>query len=526
MNGDLFTYLAGWIPLGLYLIPLVGGFFTAVWMTVWFGTKFWDKRQFWKIFIRGWVVILSLYFIAWFASPPPPIPIRLILSSSYLDADSTQAWQIKCLTELINDRLLSSRKAFVVMTDDYCPVLDIKEADNDALQDAAVRTRASWIVEFKPDKGGVLVTILKRSGRVFKVVNDFSTEGLPFRNAVRDIVEFTGKELGDKRGKGDSFVPDILQTDSVLAEFFSALVMRDSGRLETTNAILFRMNQDNPSWVLLRRELARTQLKYHPSLYKDQILNALLDLSKQTPQDVEVYRLLGEAYLEDRNWEKAESALKLASNLNPDDPRNYFYLSRLSEDRLENLHWKSKRRLLDRALQLAPAYEAASISLAKFYVDILERRLALETLEKAQQVNPASVPILLNRSAALVELRRNQEAIDLCEHILTLEPGHPGALYNMGIALVWMEKFDEGIAILDSSYRNGGTVDNLYYMGVAYQRKGDWEQAEKYFEKRFALPTAREDRVAVSARERVKILRRWIAQRDSLGAVDSTSQQQ
>jgi len=196
-------------------------------------------------------------------------------------------------------------------------------------------------------------------------------------------------------------------------------------------------------------------------------------------------------------------------------------LSRLSDKRLENLPWKSKRLLLDRALQLTPAYEAASLSLANYYVSVLDRRLALENLEKAQAVNPASVPILLSRSGAFVELRKNEEAIELCERILELEPGHPGALYNMGIALVWMEKFDEGIAVHDSSYRNGGTVDNLYYMGVAYQRKGDWEQAEKYFQKRFALPTGLEDRVAVSARERVKILRGWIAERDSLEAIDT-----
>ncbi|MBT3234096.1 MAG: hypothetical protein HN356_14955, partial [Calditrichaeota bacterium] len=81
------------------------------------------------------------------------------------------------------------------------------------------------------------------------------------------------------------------------------------------------------------------------------------------------------------------------------------------------------------------------------------------------------------------------------------------------------------IAVLDSSYRNGGTVDNLYYMGVAYQRNGEWELAEKYFQQRFALPTGLEDRVAVSARERVKILRGWIASRDSLETMDTTSQQ-
>jgi tetratricopeptide (TPR) repeat protein len=525
MHSDLFTYLSGWIPLGLWLIVFVGIVFTAFWMTVYFGTKFWDRRHFWKIYYRGWILILSLYLIGWIANPPPPIPIRVVISTSFTDADPSQVWQIKGFSELIKKRLLSSPKPFVVMTDNYCPVLVLEGKTEQEINDNAVHSRATWIVHFRPEKGAVSVDVKKRSGAYFNLKADFNTSGMPFTNSARDLIESIGKQLGDKRDNGEGFELDILQPDSVLTQFFNALVVRDSGELEASNAMLYTLNRDNPSWTFLRKELARTQLMYHPSLYKEQIVNALIDISRQTPGDAEVFRLLGWTYLEGRNWEKAESALKIANNLNSDEPRIYYLLSRLSDERLENLPWKSKRLLLDRALQLTPAYESAALSLAKFYVSVLDRRLALETLEKAQAVDPASVPILLSRSGAFVELRRNEEAIELCERILDLEPGHPSALYNMGIALVWQENYDEGIAALDSSYSNGGTVDNLYYMGVAYQRNGEWELAEKYFQQRFALPTGLEDRVAVSARERVKMLRGWIASRDSLETMDTTSQQ-
>ncbi len=523
MNGDMFTYLSGWIPLGLWIIPLIGGTFTAFWMTVWFGTKFWDRRHFWRILIRGWALLLGIYLIAWIANPPPPIPIRVVVSSSCHLADSIQSWHIKGLSEFTKDRVLSSQKAFVVLTGDYCPVLGMEQKTDRANFEGAIQAKASWVVHFKPEEGAVSVRVMKRSGSSFIQKGKFSTAGSTFRNSARDIVESVGKLLDDKRDKENVFKLDILQPDSVLTAFFNALVVRDSGDLETADAMLYTLNRDNPNWLLLRRELARTQLMYHPSLYKNQIVSALLDISRQSPGDAEIFRLLGWAYLEDHKWEKAESALKLANNLNSDDPRTYYYLSRLSDERLENLPWKSKRKLLERALQLAPAYESASLSLAKYFVGMLERRMAFEILEEAQSVNPASVPILLTRSAALVELRRNQEAIDICNQILKLEPGHPGALYNMGIALVWMEKYDEGIAVLDSSYRNGGTVDNLYYIGVANQRKGDWEKAEKYFQKRATLPVDSDDRVAVSARERVKILRGWIAERDNATAIDTTN---
>ena len=85
-----------------------------------------------------------------------------------------------------------------------------------------------------------------------------------------------------------------------------------------------------------------------------------------------------------------------------------------------------------------------------------------------------------------------------------------------------MGQWDEAIALFDSSYRNGGSIDNLYYLGVVYQRKKDWKNAIHYFQERMIRPTDEWDQVAVSARERIKRIKRWMAEEDSAKARERT----
>jgi len=138
--------------------------------------------------------MLSLYLIAWIANPPPPIPIRVVVSSSYSGADSTQSWQIKGFSELIKNRFLSSQKAFVVMTDDYCPVLDIDGKTDQEIKDNAVRARATWIVNFKPENHSVSVEVLKRSGKTFKLKSEFNTR-MPSETRQKNLLNLSASNL-------------------------------------------------------------------------------------------------------------------------------------------------------------------------------------------------------------------------------------------------------------------------------------------------------------------------------------------
>jgi len=233
-------------------------------------------------------------------------------------------------------------------------------------------------------------------------------------------------------------------------------------------------------------------------------------------QGADQYILLADYFLRFREWYEAESALKLALNVTLDDPRIFFNLSRLWRGRLEDLPYKDKNDLKRIALRLCPGYEEARLALAASYREQLDRSTAVAVLKDGIAIDPNSVPLLLSLAANLVEMGFKEQAIEVCNRILELEPGHTGALYNLGLAHLYLNDYDRAIAMFDSSFNNGGTVENLYYLGVAYQEKREWKTAIKYFQMRMIRLRWTHDPVSVSARERIQQLQSWIEQTDSL----------
>jgi len=525
MISDQISYLSGWIPLGIWLPILLGMSFTFIWWTIWAGTGFWSIRRFWKVLSYGWVITITLYTAAWFIERPPPIPVRVIITIEQYEKGETP-WFLKGVQEAIAWRLRTSPRSYVVLDGDYCPALNRARFDERSFERLARWMKAKWLL--KISRGGapvgnpVKIEMYKRSGSRFKRKFLIENKTEPFSAKGEQIAEIVAIELGDDlvKAKWVDHPSDMPDTD--LRKFYDALILRDDGHIDSAEVILDRLKQSNPSWIAAHRESARCQLKSHPGIHHEEINNSLytaLKLSRNTSrlsnQDSESLILFAYYYLESRDWDLAESALKLAYNSLPDDPRVLFYLSRLSKNRLQEMHLKSSHELQERALYLAPGYVAARLALTEYYSKRLEKNPAMSILDEGLGVDPNSLPLLLSRSALQLEMSRTEEALQTCQQILDMKPRHPGALYNMGIGSIYLERFEDGIAFLDSSYRNGGTVDNLYYKGVAYQRMGRYPEAIKEFQHRFAEPRSSDDRIALSSRQRIKRLKKWIAEADS-----------
>ncbi len=120
MNHDLVVFLSGWIPFGIYLPRLVGFFLSIIWLVVWAGTRFWEKRVLRRNLIRIWALIFILYFTAWFIDPPPAIPIRVTL---FEHPDST-SWQACGVSELLRNGLSRSNQPIVLLDRKTCPGLE------------------------------------------------------------------------------------------------------------------------------------------------------------------------------------------------------------------------------------------------------------------------------------------------------------------------------------------------------------------------------------------------------------------
>ncbi len=525
MSSDLLAYLSGRLPLGIKLLPLVGGTFTFVWWVIWRGTGFWRRHRFFRILWQGWVVIITLYIVAWRIFPPPPIPIRVVVVAERPDSDSPPHWRARGLADAIERRLAASRKPFTIQSPEFIPVLTRAGSTTERLDSLALQMEVRWQVQIVPSGetstvGRHTVLIKRRRGDAFKTAAEIDAVGSLFVGDAIRVAEEVSRRLGDSSplerwpGKPPN-LPDVQ-----FAALYTAVEHCEAGQFDSAAAILTDLIDEHPRWAAPRLELARTLLSHQPGLGGDRIKAALLKVLELEPDNAEAYILLGRLFLEFRGWNEAESAFKLAYHHNPDDPRVFYYLSRLNDQRFHDLPWDGEPELLERALTLASGYEAARAALAAWFREQLQYQPSYDLLTIGLALDPVSVSMKLAMSATLLKLTRNEEALEQCRQVLELRPGHPGALYNMGITLIWLERYDEAIAALDSSYRSGGTVDNLYYLGIAYQRKRDFREAMRQFKRRVAYYQGADDRAAVSARERVKKLRKWIAKEDSLAGIE------
>lgn len=524
MSGDLSAFLSGNIPGGIVLLPIGIFAFTAAWSLTWWGTRFWSKGRFFAILVLGWVVVTAAYGFVWKKSNPPPLPIRVVVIALNHQGEQHQDWRFRGMADIIERRLAASPNHYVLQRTEFTPVLTRYRHSPEKLDSLALLLKARWLITVSPsiqsDSTIPTVHIRQYEKKVYQTKGEFNAGSGSF---ISEAVSLTGKvlqTLGDNTPPlGQYGLPPNLP-DTAFERLNKAILMRETDKYPLAIASLSFLKEEYPKWLRPYQELAICHLEYYSAYHQDDIHLLLLSAIEIDPYDPESYILLTRYFLNFSNWFEAESAAKLAYNRTLDDPRVFYYLSRLYRGRLKDMPLIDKDDNKRHALHLAPGYEAVRLAIAESYRKQLERYTSLKFLNEGLEIDPESIPLLMAKAANLAELRHCEKAEAVCRKILDLSPGNTTALYNLAIAQLFSGQIDEAIATFDSSYSSGGTIENLYYLGVAYQEKGDWDTAVEYFQQRMVRYENYFDQVAVSARERIKRLKSWIAERDSLKALE------
>lgn len=519
MTPDIIEYFNGSVPFGLPLIPFLGFLFTFIWWVVWRGTGFWGVRKFWRILVVGWIAIITGYSAYWSYRKPEPIPIRVFIRVGDFVGKNPGAWA-EGIADGIRCRLRADTKHFVVLDEETAPAM-YRVTNQEQLDSVAKLMRVKHQVTITQDSVGsgerptVKIELRDWLGKEYKLLADLIVPNVSLSTSSAWAGEAVAQKFGgaDLKGVWAGRHPNL--PDSLLEVHYLAFSLRRQGEIDLASAFFMAEADDDTTWSAPRIEFARTRLNSNPNLHEEDIRNFLLEAAAIDRNNPESYILLGRHFLEFRDWDEAESALKLAYYFDSDDPRTCFYLSRLMENRLSDLSIKSSRGLIERALKLAPGFESARLGLVEKLRGVNLYREAVKVIEDGLVIDPNSRPLQITASAIYLELRQYQRAAHLCERILADEPRHYEALYNLGLSRLWLKEYDGAVALFDSSYNNGGTVENLYYCGVANQFKGDYPEAIGWFQKRFAAALNQHDEGAASARARIGMLRDWIIE-DSL----------
>jgi|GEM_PF-4499823 len=543
MTPDILEFLSWGLPGGIMLVPTGIGIWLLIWSVVWKGTKFWDSRQYFRMLVKGSVVIVVSYFVMWFIFRPAPLPQRVLIWSGnpYLENSITPLpipdslltdqdparrvqprvyvgdpivelrsfdWQKCAIHDLLERRIAKSDRELTIQSDDLAPVLKRFNWQGDSLIRLAERLGCLWLIEIRRGEDSLLTVFIHPrrllSGR-WEPVEKFNLKSGNFNITALELVAEVQRRMGEGKGLNHNELKGVGVTD--LEKLYRAKMLAKLGAVDSAGVILEKLMQDYPNWKFPFQEFANTYLS---NSLKDKTLyvhNALVKAIRIDSLDARSFSLFALYFLEKREWDKAESSLKLAMAHDPQDPRPLFDMTKLNYSRYQDIPYKYPLQILDRVIQMAPGFETARLARAKYYHNTHLYRKAKTLLKKGIEIDSLSTPLLLSHAFSELASAEKNEAMRQFRHIIAIKPGHPEAYYNLGHTFLVDAKYDSAIVAFDSSYANGGSVDNLYMIGLAKERQGKYEEALRYYEKRILYSKGRDDRTALAATDQIRKVR-------------------
>lgn len=248
------------------------------------------------------------------------------------------------------------------------------------------------------------------------------------------------------------------------------------------NALRLRPSTEEPALANLREKLARAYLVVEQ---RDQAIELLESVVRETPMRFETYELLGELYLKKGNLEKAMRNFEQTLLIDSSRPENYL--------RLAELYLQLKQ--IDKAVEIMRTARgkfpdvpqiiftlAVTLSQAKKHTEAMTA--FAEAQAEAEQNNQEMLTgsFYLQYGAAAEQAGLLDKAAELLRECIRLDPTLAAEAQNY-IGYMWVDRdmnLDEAGEMikkaLEAEPDNGAFLDSL---GWYHFKKGDYEQALK-----------------------------------------------
>lgn len=151
---------------------------------------------------------------------------------------------------------------------------------------------------------------------------------------------------------------------------------------------------------------------------------------------------------------------------------------------------------LEALIQAEPNRADLRVQLAELYL-ARQPEKALEQYLAAAKLEPGQASHRIGLGSALVRLRRMADAVGVLRQALTMNPPDDVAYYahtNLGTALFELNDFagaaKEFLWVLDHQEDRTRIAVTLYFLGICFDKLGDYEQALKAYEQFLAVASA------------------------------------
>ncbi|HQH71560.1 MAG TPA: tetratricopeptide repeat protein, partial [bacterium] len=144
--------------------------------------------------------------------------------------------------------------------------------------------------------------------------------------------------------------------------------------------------------------------------------------------DLDRYRALGQAYMEEENFPAAIEAYRQAAALAPRSASDIINLG------IANYHGDQNDesiRILKQGLELDPANVFAFYNLGLAYKKIGDSTHAVEYFQHTAERDPSDAATLYNLGLSLTKLKRDDEAAGWFEKTIQVDPKHSSAYYRL-----------------------------------------------------------------------------------------------
>jgi Tfp pilus assembly protein PilF len=296
----------------------------------------------------------------------------------------------------------------------------------------------------------------------------FAVGGAPAQNVIVRLESFRGgivaQMMTDRTGK---FMFSGLKPDqyivTVRAEGFKET--QQSVDLQTTSSayVLLQLMPDEsaspsgpaPSGKVFDAKVPPEALKEFEKgqaalLQKKDMKRGLLHLEKAVslyPNYLEAQLLLGTAYMDAQQWDKAERALSRALEINPKTPEALFALGEVY--RQQERYPEAEKSLLD-GLKLNDNSWQGHLALGKTYWAMGDVGRAAPHATRAHELNPNFPQVHLLMGNIFLRQRDPQHALSEFEDYLKQEPNGPFAPQTRAL----VEKIRKALASPKSPYEN------------------------------------------------------------------------
>lgn len=209
--------------------------------------------------------------------------------------------------------------------------------------------------------------------------------------------------------------------------------------------------------------------------------NFLRKAVKLDPSKEDAYLHLAMTLTRLFEYEEAVSTLKALVKLNPDSVLGYYYLGRTySQMKL----YREALGYFTKVLELKPEFDQAVIDKAATYEAMGDYPHAIDTYRSLLAQDVQRTAVLQRLIQLLLQQRRFPEALEYLK--LAAHSGLGGQEIERKIGLVHLEleQYDEAIAVFGDLLEKDPTAGNIrLYRGIAYEEKGDLDNAYSEFSK-------------------------------------------